>query len=116
MESYVITISDDLDLFESKEAAERYLEPWIIEPKNNFRAYSAKGNILSPSIITKNIFWLFKAKAISLKQTETIEEEKLRNEVANYLSKLNPSEKASFLSMNLIDLVSKLRELKGFSS
>lgn len=116
MEKYVITISDDLDLFETKEAAERYLEPWIIEPNNNFRAYNSDGIVLSPSIKTKKAYWIFKSQAVHLDQTEKMEQDKLRSELVNYLSKLNQSGKADFESMNLSSLVIKLKELKGFSS
>lgn len=115
MESFVITISDDLDLFETKEAAEGYLEPWIIEPNNNFRAYRSNGNVLSPSIKTKSTFWIFKSQAVHLNQTEKIEPDKLRNELISYLSKLKPSDRDFFNSMDLQSLVNQLKQLKGFS-
>ena len=116
MESFVITISDDLDLFETKEAAEKYFEPWIIEPKNNFRAYEANGNVLSPSVKMKKAFWIFKLPIVHLDKTKEMEPDKLRNELVTYLVKLDSSGKESFASMKLTDLVKKLKILKGFSN
>lgn len=116
----VITISDDIDLFDSIEAAEAYCEPWILEPEYNFRAFDQDGNILIGSIIQKKRKWLFgllsgKFESLHLEQSGKKNIEQLKLEILNYLDRTSNKDKTQYADLNLNQLVEILVKKRGLT-
>ncbi|WP_413612274.1 hypothetical protein [Bdellovibrio sp. HCB-110] len=104
----IVTISDDLDVFESQEKAERYLEPWILETRNNFRAYDENGNVLRG--------FNFSGNAVKLVPVGESNKELLRNEIVRYIPRLGVSVNSDELSnMPLEDLIKFLLKYRGLT-
>ena len=114
MESLVIIISDDLDVFKSIKDAESYLEPWILDPKYNFRAFDQNGNVLTPTIENKKWLGFLPSKVIKLKASGHSNPEKLKEEVTAYLSNKNHS--SNLNEKSLSDLLSDLVKTTGITS
>lgn len=107
MKNYIITISDDLDIFESIESAEKYLEPWILEQSHNFRAYDKHGNILNASVIL--------GKKIKLTLSEKKNIELLKSEILDYLPRLSKITLSNVESKSLNELIDYLIKNRGIT-
>ena len=116
----IITISDDIDVFDSIEAAESYCEPWILEPEHNFRVFDQDGNIFKASIVQKKgkcLFGLLNRNFESLHLEPSGEKnvERLRSEILNYLDQSLNKEKGQYTDLNLGQLVEVLLKQRGLT-
>ncbi len=107
MKNFIITISDDLDVFETLADAEKYLEPWILESKYNFKAFDQKGNVVKASVQSET--------RIKLIVTEENNSTSLKEEILNYIPRLNLANLAALRIVSIDELVSFLVKNKGFT-
>jgi hypothetical protein len=107
MKKYIITISDDLDIFESIEQAEKYLEPWILDPVHKFRAYDEQGNVLTASVVSN--------KTVKLTPSCKKNIELLKSEIIGYVARLTTTSVISFESASLDELVDYLIKNRGLT-
>lgn len=107
MKNYIITISDDLDIFESIESAEKYFEPWIIEQSHNFRAYDKDGNILTASV------HLGKKIKLTLSGNKNIE--LLKSDILDYLPRLSKETLSDAKSKSINELIDFLIKNRGIT-
>lgn len=118
MKQLVITISDDIDLFDSIESAESYCEPWILEPEHKFRAFDQDGNVLKASIVQKKGKWLFgllnrNFESLHLEQSGEKNIAQLKLEILKYLDQTPNKDKVhTDLSFDqLLEILVKQRGL-----
>lgn len=107
MKNYIITISDDLDIFETLADAEKYLEPWILEPKHEFRAFDQNGNVVKASVQSGTRVKLF--------VTEEKEASSLKGEILNYIPRLGLVNLVELRMKSIGELISFLVKKKGFT-
>jgi hypothetical protein len=107
MKEFIVTISDDLDIFETLADAEKYLEPWILESKYNFKAFSQNGNIVKASVQS--------GTRIKLLVTEDKDPSSLKEEVLNYIPRLGPANLVELRMKSTDELISFLVKTKGFT-
>lgn len=107
MKNYVITISDDLDIFETLADAEKYLEPWVLEPKHKFRAFDQNGNVVKASVQS--------GTRVKLLVTEEKAPSSLKEEILNYIPRLEPVNLVELRMKLTEELISFLVKKKGFT-
>lgn len=108
MRNFIITICDDLDVFESLEKAEKYHEEWILEPIHKFRAYDQHGNILIGSSD--------RGKSVKIIPSGKNDIELLKTEIVEYLSRLIESNPANLKDKPLEELVDILIKNRGLTN
>lgn len=121
MKKLIITISDDLDIFDSIQAAEAYCEPWLLEPKYNFRAFDQDGNILTASVVQKKGKWLFgllsnSYESLYLEPSGKKNETQLRSEIINYLGQSMKKDTTRYNDMSVSQLLEILIKERGLTS
>jgi len=107
MKEFIVTISDDLDIFETLADAEKYLEPWILESKYNFKAFNQKGNVVKASVQS--------GTRIKLLVTEYKDPSLLKEEILNYIPRLGLVNLVELKMKSIDELISFLVEKKGFT-
>ena len=107
MKEFIVTISDDLDIFETLADAEKYLEPWILESKYNFKAFNQNGNVVKASVQS--------GTRIKLLVTEDKDPSSLKEEVLNYIPRLGPANLVELRMKSTDELISFLVKKKGFT-
>ena len=123
MKNPIFVFSDDLDIFKNSEAAERYMEPWLLKTKVS--VFDSTGRVLNclvekkPSTFLWGVFGT--VEAVKIKDSQQVSPKDFREQLVSYLKRLEkhngrkgPLDLTHDNSLEL--LVQAALDMKGYTS
>lgn len=124
MKNPIFVFSDDLDIFKNSEAAESYIEPWLIDTE--ISVFDSTGKVLNCVVEkrrSKFLWGLFGATvdAIKISESQKMNVDDFREQLISYLKRLedhkgSPGPLDLNRDYDLNSLVQAAIEMKGYTS